>query len=88
MLIALRDYLKNVQQASLKDIALHFDVPESVAQSMIDHWARKKCVLAVEDELACASHACGGCYSSCAGITKTADVVYRWVDCDLEAHHH
>ncbi|MDR2710891.1 MAG: FeoC-like transcriptional regulator [Burkholderiales bacterium] len=89
ILMKLRDYLQEKRAAGLTDVAWHFDIPESAAQSMLEHWVRKGCV-AVDVGASCSS-GCGGCNlgksvgknsqnkNGCGG----APMIYRWrEDCD------
>lgn len=81
MLIALRDYLKEMKQASLKDVALHFDIPEGAAQGMLEYWISKGRVQSINDiGPACVQHACGGCHNNCCEATTAVNLTYRWVE--------
>lgn len=80
MLLAIKQYLKNADQISLKDVALHFDIPEGVAEDMIQHWIDKGFVKAVEDnDPNCTRGACGGCHSHCCEASFSEKKLYHWV---------
>jgi len=82
MLIALRDYLKVMKRASLKDVALRFDIPESAAEDMLKYWTNKGCIKTVEgDGPSCAQHACNGCHQNCCEATASSSIhlLYQWV---------
>ncbi len=68
----IRDYLKQRGQASLADIALHFESDPAAVQGMLDIWIRKG---KVEKRAATAS-----CGSSCQQCDPAATEIYRWLD--------
>lgn len=81
MLIALRDYLKAMKRVSLKDVALHFDIPEGAAQDMLKYWTNKGCIKIFEENApSCATHACSGCHHNCCEATISTNLLYHWVD--------
>ena len=72
MLAAIRDYLQKRGQATLAEIALHFDVPPEVARQMLEVWERKG---RVKRSLATAS-----CGSSCSQCDPAATEIWGWGD--------
>ena len=68
----IREYLKQRGQASLGDIALHFDADPAAVQGMLEIWIRKG---KVEKRAATAS-----CGSSCQQCDPAATEIYRWLD--------
>lgn len=57
----IRDYLKKRGEASLDDVALHFDIAPETAQFALNYWQQKGKVRAISAN--CGSSAChsGGC---------------------------
>ncbi|ACF11832.1 conserved hypothetical protein [Chlorobaculum parvum NCIB 8327] len=56
----IRDYLRQEQSASLKQIANHFKADSSLVESMLDHWILKGRVAAKQHD-AFGSACCGKC---------------------------
>lgn len=73
----IRDYLEKRGQASLGDIALHFDSDPAAIQGMLDVWIRKG---KVEKRAATAS-----CGSSCQQCDPATTEIYRWVESPSKA---
>ena len=70
-----RDYLQKQGQASLKDICVKFDTPESAMEKMLAHWERKGKVRRMD------SASCGNpCGQKCAGCPVQCQMIYQWVD--------
>lgn len=70
MLLEIRHYLMQRQQASLQDLVLHFDTTPDAMRGMLDTWIKKGKVTK------CDAIACGGCSSSC--VTARQDEAYEW----------
>ena len=71
----IRDYLRERGQASLSDIALHFDSEPDAIRGMLAIWIRKGKVAPL------AGPACGGCNQCDAAASE----VYQWVTSDNPA---
>ena len=72
ILSEIRDYLKERGQASLQDLALHFDADPDALRGMLAHWIRKGQVTRRS-----AAAACG---SSCTQCDPTSVELYVWRD--------
>ncbi|MDR1530486.1 MAG: FeoC-like transcriptional regulator [Burkholderiales bacterium] len=89
ILLELRDYLKEKQQASLTDLARHFDMPLSAVQPMLAHWVRKGCVIEqkpiapIVSVSTCGGGSCGGCGRRC---DDTPAIIYRWKSVPTRKH--
>jgi len=70
MLTEIRDYLRARGQASLRDMAIHFDTDEEALRGALEHWIRKGKVRRLP-----AGTTCSGC-ASCAPETIE---LYAWV---------
>ncbi len=70
ILSEVRDYLKERGQATLLDVALHFDIDPETARGMLDVWVRKG---RIHQERATAS-----CGSSCSQCDTAATEIYVW----------
>ncbi len=66
----IRDYLRQRGQATLADIALHFDADPDAVRGMLDTWVRKG---KVHKKMATAS-----CGSSCSQCDSAATEIYVW----------
>ena len=66
-----RDYLRDRGQATLGDIALHFDTDSQAVRGMLDVWVRKGRV-----ERTTLMPACG---SSCSKCDMATTEIYRWL---------
>lgn len=77
MLMDVRDYLQRNQQATLSDMALHFDVPEGAMQDMVEQWVRKGRVIITQDAESCSSGGCSGCHEGGCG-SSIGKTLYRW----------
>ncbi len=71
ILSELGDYLRQHGQASLQDMALHFDADPEALRGMLEHWMRKG---KVKKRLATSSCGSGGC-SQC---DPASVEIYRW----------
>ena len=67
----IRLYLQQRRQATLGDIARHFDSEPGAVQGMLDQWIRKG---KVRRSLATSS-----CHSSCGKCDPTAIEIYEWL---------
>ena len=67
----IRRYLQTREQASLADLALHFDTDVDAMRGMLQVWVRKGMI---ERRLATAS-----CGSSCTRCDAAATEVYTWL---------
>ena len=72
ILSEIRDYLKERSQASLQDLALHFDADPEALRGMLAHWIRKG---QVSRRSAAAS-----CGSSCTQCDPASVELYVWED--------
>jgi transposase-like protein len=68
----IRHYLEQRGQATLADIALHFDADPNAVRGMLDVWIRKH---KVYKKMATAS--CGG---SCSQCDPAATEIYVWAE--------
>ena len=66
----IRNYLRERGQASLSDVALHFDSEPDAVRGMLDIWVRKGRLLKLDG-----GSACGGC-NQC---DAAANEIYHWV---------
>jgi len=67
----IRNYLQQRGQASLNDIAMHFDTPPEAVKGMLEIWIKKG---RVQRHLA--NPSCGSSCSQCAPATTE---IYEWV---------
>lgn len=68
-LMAIRDYMRQRGQASVLEVAIHFDLSPEAAQLGLDYWFKKGKVRPL-----------AGCDSSCKGCNKNANQQsYEWV---------
>ncbi|MGD2118203.1 MAG: FeoC-like transcriptional regulator [Chromatiales bacterium] len=70
ILSELRDYVRQRNQVTLSDIALHFDSDPDTLRPMLDVWLRKGLI---HKQLATAS-----CGSSCTQCDSAATEIYVW----------
>ena len=75
ILSELSDYLKSRGQASLRDIAVRFDVSEQAAQGMLEHFERKGKVSRLQNSQC--SNACG---HDCPSCPMQCSLIYRWTE--------
>ena len=70
-------YIEKRGQASLADIALHFDADPDAIRGMLDVWVRKGRIVRLDSQ--------AGCGTSCTQCDSNATEVYAWgarpVDC-------
>jgi hypothetical protein len=76
MLAAVRNYLRQRGQATLGDIALHFDVSPEVARQMLEIWIRKGKVRRTS-----ATPSCG---TSCSQCDPVVTEIYSWMESDVQ----
>lgn len=72
----IRRYLEQRGQASLADIALHFDIQPDAVRGMLEVWMRKG---KVQRRLATTS-----CGSRCNKCQSAATEIYAWVEMPAE----
>lgn len=84
ILIAIKDYIFQHQEVTLPQLAMHFQLPESAIENMVEIWVQKKIIEKLI--LACGSFneisSCGGCSDNCATqiiqqLGKNKQIVYR-----------
>lgn len=80
MLGEIRDYLQRRGNASLQDVATHFDIATDTARFALGYWQKQGKVR--EMAAGCAS---GGCGKSCGGGTATS---YEWVKREIPLRFH
>lgn len=68
-LIDLKNYLCQQQEATLNELAHHFDTSPQTVQAMLDYWQRKGKVVPISVK---------SCQKGCAGCTQRGNVFYRW----------
>lgn len=73
ILSELKEYLKQNGQVSLSDVAVRFDISESAAQGMLEHWERKGLIRQVEHEACRCS-----CGRKCASCPMNCSKTYQW----------
>lgn len=66
----IRDYLKQRGNASLQDVAIHFDIAPETAELALHYWQKKGKIRAM-------STGCGSAGCSSGGCSGTASV-YEW----------
>ena len=66
----IRNYLRERGQASLADVALHFDSEPDAVRGMLNTWVRKGKLIKLDG-----GSACGGC-NQC---DAAANEIYHWV---------
>ncbi|PCI06601.1 MAG: sugar metabolism transcriptional regulator [Gammaproteobacteria bacterium] len=72
----IRNYLKQRNQCTLSDIALHFDTDADAVRGMLDIWIKKG---KIEKSYATAS-----CGTSCQACDPAATEVYFWCESTTE----
>lgn len=72
ILTEIRNYLQQRGQASLGDIALHFDADPDAVRGMLDTWIRKGKVTR--------SGATRSCGTSCQACDPASTEIYSWID--------
>lgn len=73
-LSGVRDYLRERGNASLADVAMHFDASEDAARGALDQWIAKGKARKLPLGASC-SHAGSGCGCGC----KMQDI-YEWLE--------
>lgn len=70
MLMELADFLASRKEATINDVAAHFDIAPDTARALLEHWARKgKAVrIGLEQCRQCAIH-CGKSWEA-----------YQWIE--------
>ena len=74
ILLDIRDYLKASGMVPVRDLALHFNISQDDAKSMLEHWVKK----GYASKLPAGSLCQGGC-RNCA--PDSIDI-YQWNDSD------
>lgn len=69
----LKHYLQVHRQATLGDLAIHFDVPADAMRGMLDTWLRKGRVRELDARATCNT----SCATAC---DDTAMTIYEWVE--------
>jgi hypothetical protein len=69
----LKHYLQVHRQATLGDLALHFDVPADAMRGMLQTWLRKGRVRELDVQASCNT----SCATAC---DDSAMTIYEWVD--------
>lgn len=83
MLLAdIRNYLKKRGEATLQDVAIHFDITPDSARFALDYWQRKGKIR--EKATRCSS---GGCGSGCGGADGDKQT-YEWLQRDIKLNWH
>ncbi|HPY41254.1 MAG TPA: FeoC-like transcriptional regulator [Thiolinea sp.] len=72
LLSDIRSYLQQRGTASLKDVAVHFDIAPDTAQFALNYWQNKGKIR--EQAASCGSGSCGGCSSN-----SSSAAIYTWV---------
>ncbi len=74
MLMELKDYLASRKEASVRDVAAHFDISPETASALLEHWVRKGKAsrLSLEQCRQCALH-CGKSWEA-----------YQWIDQEVQ----
>ncbi len=62
-----RDYVREHGRASLRDIAVKFDLPETAVLEMLAHWERKGVIRRSAEVPPCGGK-CAGCVLQCAAV--------------------
>ncbi len=70
MLMELKDYLASRKEASVGDVAAHFDISRETARALLEHWVRKGKVSKLSLEQ------CRQCALQCGKSWE----VYQWLD--------
>lgn len=78
ILSALKSYLHEKKQASLKDIAAKFDTSETALEGMLAHWERKGLIKKRQEAASC-ENACGHKCSTC---PMQCTQIYEWTQND------
>ena len=73
ILSELKEYLKLNEQVSLRDVAVHFNLSETAAQAMLEHWERKGKVGRLES-----SHCVNPCGQKCGDCPLQCLMIYQW----------
>lgn len=76
LITAIRDYLISIGQASLQDLARHFQVQESAMEQMLSFWLRKGIICQISSTLPrCRPNQCSNCFACPDGARKIYQVV-------------
>ena len=71
-MIALKNYLMDVKQASLRELASHFSVNADTMRLLLAHWQRKGTVRE--------NKRTDGCQSACFGCNQALpEIIYEWI---------
>lgn len=73
MLMELKDYLASRKEASVRDVAAHFDISPETARALLEHWVRKgkACRLSLKQCRQCALQ-CGKSWEAYQWLDQTA----------------
>ncbi|BBU64212.1 hypothetical protein MSC49_41470 (plasmid) [Methylosinus sp. C49] len=74
MLIELADFLASRKEATVSDVAAHFDIAPQTARALLEHWVRKRRAARIDLEQCrqCAIH-CGKSWQAYRWIEERAD---------------
>lgn len=76
LITAIRDYLISIGQASLQDLARHFQVQESAMEQMLSFWLRKGTIRQISlTQPGCSSNQCSNCFACPDGAKKIYQVI-------------
>lgn len=84
ILIDIKDYIFQHKEVTLPQLAMHFQMPESAIENMVEVWVQKKIIEKLT--LTCGSFkdnsGCGGCSDNCQTqlikqMSKNKQVLYR-----------
>lgn len=84
ILLDIKNYIIQQQEVTLPQLAMHFQMPESAIENMVDIWVQKKIIEKLI--LVCGSlnetSGCGGCSDNCATqfiqqLGQNKQVLYR-----------
>lgn len=83
ILLALKKYIKQHQQVSLKDIQYHFDIDEAAAIGLLEPLIKQGYVQALSTSNGCQSNRRdSGCHSGCQQVSKSAQ--FQWCDAPVK----
>lgn len=76
LLIQIRDYIFKQKEATLTELAIHFQMPESAIETMVDFWCEKKVIEKIKQHCdnRAASTQCGDCSSNCSAKINAQSV--------------
>ncbi|PIT47026.1 FeoC-like transcriptional regulator [Snodgrassella alvi] len=76
LITAIRDYLITIGQASLQDLARHFQIQESAMEQMLAFWLRKGTIRQLTpSQPACSQNKCSDCFACPDSVKKIYQAV-------------